>query len=253
MTTRTHTPRKGFTLIELLTVIAIIGILASILIPSIGAVITNAHRTASSSNASQIAKSYLAYANSGPGGNIRNIRSQGEGGVASGVAASLIDVATILAQKEGLNDGTMWYVAQDPNLGGKPIPSTVITGDPNAATPTVNTEFQSTTPHSWAFAVNLSTNAPGTTTPVIWTYGLTTAGTWSPGTGSPWSGAGGHIAFLDGHVSWYEQLFATDAQGPTLTTYETNSNPGQATQDISQAINNTGTSPAVIYNQTGSQ
>ena len=49
-----NSPRSAFTLIELLTVIAIIGILAAILIPSIGKVRDSANQTKSCSNLRQI-------------------------------------------------------------------------------------------------------------------------------------------------------------------------------------------------------
>jgi len=59
---RRHPISRAFTLIELLTVIAIIGILAAIIIPTVGAVRQTAQAAACTSNLRQIATAVLLYA-----------------------------------------------------------------------------------------------------------------------------------------------------------------------------------------------
>lgn len=67
MPLRPASPRAGFTLIELLTVIAIIGILASILIPTIGKVRQTAKNTRCVSNLRQWGQAIVLYANDNKG------------------------------------------------------------------------------------------------------------------------------------------------------------------------------------------
>lgn len=67
VSTTTRHPRHGFTLIELLTVIAIIGILAAIIIPTVGAVRQTAQQAACASNLRQIGLACLLYTESNSG------------------------------------------------------------------------------------------------------------------------------------------------------------------------------------------
>ena len=65
MPTRIHRPRpasSGFTLVELLTVLAIVGILAAIIIPTVGKVRNQARLAQSTANLHQTANAILLYA-----------------------------------------------------------------------------------------------------------------------------------------------------------------------------------------------
>ena len=247
MTIRKLTPRKGFTLIELLTVITIIGILAAILIPTIGNVIDVARRSSASANARTIAQTYVSYSTGGS--TPRTIATPGmaTGSAANGVAANIEDVAFIFSKFNGLNTASLWFISTDEQLNGQKVPPSVIVGDPQAAT-TVAPEFAKTTPKAWAFVTGLSTSAPSSTTPLLWTYGLQHNGSWV--VGSPWKGKGGHIGFLDGHVDWVEKL-STDAGGESFVIYQTNQGNGNPTLDYIEAVNSHATHPAIVVNAEG--
>ena len=67
MSSVTRPARAAFTLIELLTVIAIIGILAAIIIPTVGKVRQTAKQSRSLSNVKQIVQGILVYSNDNRG------------------------------------------------------------------------------------------------------------------------------------------------------------------------------------------
>lgn len=197
---RKSTSHKGFTLVELLTVIAIIGILAALIIPAVGSVQEKAKQQAAASDGRQIGLAYNTFANSGG-----RTRAIGNSGSSTYKATNQAEFAGVLAEKAGLNDAAVWYISADDQLAGLTIPQTVITETSGGGDPTNNlTSFEG--PISWGVTVNLSTNAPTSTTPLIFTRGIDPTGgsTWAEK--SPWRGQGGHIIFLDGHVSYYEDL-----------------------------------------------
>lgn len=70
MKTYPSAPSRAFTLIELLTVIAIIGILAAIIIPTVGSVRQSAHASVCLSNVRQIALAATIYANDNKAGRL---------------------------------------------------------------------------------------------------------------------------------------------------------------------------------------
>jgi hypothetical protein len=120
----------------------------------------------------------------------------------TGVAKNIDDVAYIIAYKTLLNDGSMWFVDSDESLESALIPENVTSvTDPQNENP----NFKSTAPKSWAFVIGIPKDAPASTTPLFWSYGLDFAsGAW--GRSSPYGGEGGYVGFLDGHVIWVGKL-----------------------------------------------
>ncbi len=113
-------------------------------------------------------------------------------------------LAIKLAKDANLNDASLWVVKTDLKLNGESIPRSVLMGgtEPREVDPAF-----AKLALSYEFAVNFPANAPSFSTPLAWTRGLRADGTWAPD--SPWQGAGGHIAYLDGHVEWFEKLQLT--------------------------------------------
>ncbi|AHF91838.1 N-terminal cleavage protein [Opitutaceae bacterium TAV5] len=76
----TRASKSAFTLIELLTVIAIIGILAAIIIPTVSSVRASARQAVCASNLRQIATAVITYANDNRGILPGNLTSEGDYG-----------------------------------------------------------------------------------------------------------------------------------------------------------------------------
>lgn len=92
MSVTTPARRSAFTLIELLTVIAIIGILAAILIPTVGKVRATARQAQCVSNLRQIGMAGQLFAGENRGFLPRTLTANNLGSVDAGVIASISDI-----------------------------------------------------------------------------------------------------------------------------------------------------------------
>jgi prepilin-type processing-associated H-X9-DG protein len=79
--------------------------------------------------------------------------------------------------------------------------------------------------------VNLPSNVPAATTPLAFTRGLCTDGTWDEQAGL-YGSKGGYVVFCDGHVTWFNgsrpaKFLKWDQSGYTLNIREAVPNTGQ--------------------------
>jgi hypothetical protein len=172
--------------LRLLAVMAGFAVLAGIVIvPSLGTVREGCRRSLPSANLRQIGQGALIYA--------------ADHNDELPFATDVWDYAEKLARL-GLNDASVWGTGSDPaNADELADMITVLTPDGKH----INSEFRKLKP-SWAVAVVKLTAASPASTPIAWTRGLRTDGTWSPH--SPYGTDGGHIVFLGGSVQWFRNL-----------------------------------------------
>jgi len=222
-TSSRRTAQAGFTLIELLTVIAIIGILAAIFIPTIGAVREKAQRAVDSNNLREIAKAAMIYAADNndrlPGVNISPSTFR-----PTGNTLSTTDYlwAAALAKSGGITDPAMYYSKTDPYFP-QSIPAAIL--DPSSTgNPTLNSDFAASD-LSIEVVGGLRMSDPATS-PIAFTRGLGTNGLWSIEKGA-YKDDGGFIAFLGGNVVYYKDL-----QGDNQLT----ASNGRKTSNILQAL-----------------
>jgi len=233
--------RQGFTLVELLTVIAIIGILATIIIPGVFKAQEKAEKAKAQSNARQIAMAYNTYAMEG-----RNIRKGNAFRTKTNPreATDIYDWAGVLANAGGLDDPSIWYIEVD-NAAPLEYPNTVLA--PGTGDRGVDPDFTGTT-LAWSVVYGMPKSAPAAKTPLLWTRGLGTDGFWvekAIGEGesdkSVWGEEGGHVAFLDAHVEWKSSMVEDNDEGD-LTNIRTN----RPTKNFNDAIGASSTSIGVF-------
>ena len=217
----------AFTLIELLTVIAIIGILAAIVIPTVGSVREKAQRAVDGNNLREVLKAAQIYA----GDNQDRLPDPQQ--ITNAVLTSpqlAWKWPGILAKNNILTDPSFYFAKNDAAFNGT-YPTFIIL--PSAARNSLHLSFTNGRSPSWEFVggIKMSDNPM---TPVVYTRGLQSNGTWSI-TSGVYKDAGGYISFLGGNVGFYSSTNpATTPPGvfvsnnPTSTSQTRPTDPRQA-------------------------
>jgi hypothetical protein len=178
-------PRLPSWLHQLAAAVCVVLVSGAVLLPTVGKVRETSRRSVDSSNLRQIGQASLIFA------------SDHKDVLPGAMATDVWDYARLVARDGGLNDATIWAISADPAVEEQVGRlSTVLTQDRGALEP----QFQKLKP-SWAVALGeITANSPSTT-PIAWTRGLKTDGTWAPH--SPNGTEGGHVVFLGGNVVFY--------------------------------------------------
>jgi prepilin-type N-terminal cleavage/methylation domain-containing protein len=195
---KTRPVRAGFTLIELLTVIAIIGILAALIFPTVGKVRETAQRTVDANNLREIVKAATIYA-ADNNDRLPDPTAIAAQNLVTGGSGPFL-WAGILAQRGILTDPTFYFAKNDPQYNGT-APTAIVTPSDRSV---LDPSFVTNRVLSFEFVGGLRMGDPAST-PVAFTRGLLASGLWSPDNGT-YKDTGGHIAFLGGNIQFYPNL-----------------------------------------------
>lgn len=177
--------------------IAAVGLVAAILIPTIGKVRETARRTVDASNLRQIAHASLQYAMD-HGGSLPLRRPPLEpGGPVDDASVTIHAIAAALARDGGLNDSSVWFATSDSHAIARAKPILLPDG-------TLDPEFAASTAFSLDYVTGVQISMPGTT-PIAWTRGLRRDGTWDA-QGGIYGSDGGYVVYLGGAVTFHRDL-----------------------------------------------
>ncbi len=130
-------------------------------------------------------------------------------------ASDVWDYAGMLAENAGLNGASSWQSRFDPaTTTHNDFPALILSPAAGGKPRELNPAFRKLRP---CFAValgSLNVNMPATT-PIVWTRGLQSDGTWAKH--SPYGEEGGYIYFIGGKVSFYPNL---TTNGGELTRFD---------------------------------
>jgi len=222
----TRRSRAGFTLIELLTVIAIIGILAAILFPAIGAAKKAAQKANDLSNIRSLGQAALIYSSDNndrlpdPSNTSTNTLTNG---------SKYKQWFGLLAKAGNLSDPSILMSKIDPLY-----PTTTITGilDPtDTSKKTLDTNLADDIQFTPSYEVvgGLKASDPSST-PIAFTRGIKADGTWDTTAGT-YGSEGGMIVFIGGNVTQFKSIGT-----PSSLIIATGTSAGAVTVDIRKSI-----------------
>ncbi|MDR2668273.1 MAG: type II secretion system GspH family protein [Puniceicoccales bacterium] len=231
---------RAFTLIEVLAVIAIIGLLSTLLTPAVGSAMARARKMRVTNNLRQISISYAAYVNGG--GSLKKLNE----------AQTLSQWAAVLAANGGAGDASLYIIPEDYLVinSTAQIPRQILAPGTSAA---ASTEFQNF-PLGIVVIAGLSPDDDPSATPLAYSRGLDQiSGHWKAQNGDDggvYGQSGGFVLFLDGHVIWYNSLAEN---GGELTNFETGGKTSSIRDAVRSGAKAIGWKGAVWTNSTSSQ